>query len=278
MNLNEEEKQKLRQQYEQKAASKNLISRLHIKKEILEQLVFSPCKENLFFTSHIEHKAIVWGGDFFQKIDLQELCFDDVWWGNRFYKNFKNTNVLLDFSKKEFLFYDNTIRYCDFSGLDLSHSSFETFKTYEHINLQSTKLPENFGHNQCFDFCNFKNSNLSIELSSHELCTNFLSCNLSNTNTTIIHKERKLNDYEKKVLEEYREYEEIAISLPHENEDARFYQEKLTKIRSQYKDLIEYTSSSEYLDIALKNGYLNGCIIKNDRKNPFPEETKIKKI
>ena len=268
MNLDDKQKQELRENLELKCKRKSLISRIHVEKDILEQLLFSFDKD---------YKYIVWTGTFLKKINLNMISFNDVWWGNIAYKDFEGTNVSLDFSKYYYDFFDNAIRYCNFSFLDLSNSSIDVFDKYEFIAMEEAKLPEGFGCDKSFFHCDFKGTNLSLELSSYELYSRFLGCNLSNTNTIITHRKRKMSAYEKTVMEEYKEYKDIVNVLPHGDEEAYFYYGKIEKIEKEYKDLIAYMKSSTYLDMAIQNGLLNGCIIKDERNSSYQKKTKILK-
>lgn len=267
MLLTEEEKQNKRKELEIKCEKKNLISKIRLERIILEQLLF---------TFENEYKFVTWSGEFLKKIDLKDVSFDNVWWGNIAYKDFEGANVVLDFSKCYCPFYDHSIRYCNFSSFDLSDSSIETFDTYEFIDFGRTKLPEKFGNGKRFSHCNFKNSDLSITLDSRTLYSCFFGCNLSNTNTVIIHKEKKLSHYDKTVIEDYREYNDIITGLPLGEEEAAFYYKKMKKIESEYEELIMDMKSSEYLDIAMQNGFLNGCTINDDRKSSLKGNVKRK--
>lgn len=85
--------------------------RIHIQKEILEQLLFGTVIMDTP-TGQVLVKYIVWSGDFLSKIDLSEISFDDVLWDinvedddnyyseNEIYEiNLSNTNAHIDFSK-----------------------------------------------------------------------------------------------------------------------------------------------------------------------------------
>ena len=139
-----EEKRKLRKEFEEKANEVKENERIHIDKDLLEQLLFDNVdkvyngyKNNEF---NKPAKYVTWSTPLLSKIDLSEISFEDVVWNNYFswYENSKkiftdqpekinlsNTNAKIDL-KKSFIFKNTNliaIENCDFKGTDLSNNN-----------------------------------------------------------------------------------------------------------------------------------------------------------
>lgn len=123
MKLNKQGKEELRAKVLEQLASVPDGQRVHLEKEVLEELLFETYAEQLNDTwgnlegQKVQVKYIVWTGDFLKKLDLSEVSFDDVLWNLNYdpdgyfvdgtpyrYEGIKeielsNTNARIDFSK-----------------------------------------------------------------------------------------------------------------------------------------------------------------------------------
>lgn len=210
--------------------------RIHLDKELLEQLLFFPVVINESynlengkkiytwdgeFSEDIVYKIPVWSGDFLKKIDLSEISFENVMFGNYdFYEsylsnsqfellkkdmgeeqfkkvfcdinntyihNFSGTNISIDFNKIEH------IQYCDLSNVDLSKSNFHGH-AYR-CNFSNTGLNINLADEELSvappEDCNFSNNNFSDQSIHYSFfdCQDMLvdCCDFKNTGLNIIY-------------------------------------------------------------------------------------------
>ena len=88
MSLNKDAKDELRKIVEQKLESIPKGYRIHLDKEMIEELLFDVRTEKLnpntvvkeMANKPVKVKYIEWSGDFLSKIDLSEVSFEDVFW------------------------------------------------------------------------------------------------------------------------------------------------------------------------------------------------------
>lgn len=181
MKLNKQGREELRKKIEEQLQNVPEGQRVHLDKELLEELLFETITYNK--NTNEKLKLPVWSGDFLRKIDLSEVSFEDVAWTlvvEEFwdypegeYKefmdeetfdnmpkilptlndddkvNYSYTNANIDFSKS--FEYKKTGRinllFCNFSGLDLSKNDMSKIKSIYNCDLADTKislLPEMF--------------------------------------------------------------------------------------------------------------------------------------
>ena len=79
MQLNREDKDKLREYIEERINEIPYGQRLQLDKEILESLLFEPITINK--EKGLKLKLPIWSGDFLKKIDLSQVDFTNVSWG-----------------------------------------------------------------------------------------------------------------------------------------------------------------------------------------------------
>ncbi len=146
MVLNETSKREFRKYIEQeldKLDDIELQDRIKLEPELLEQLLF---EKGIFVTSDnfkIAVKYPIWSGEFLSKIDLSQISFDDVCWNlGDLDINYSNTNAVINLdSQWDFC-------YCNFSGIDFSHT--KIFASQIGTTIKN---------------CNFKNTGLKIIVS-----------------------------------------------------------------------------------------------------------------
>lgn len=184
MKLNEKEKQLLRKEIEQLAYRSE--TRLHIRKEILEQLLFDETMVKIKDTNsareiyqecaigrslpsvsnetgvpgkYLPIKFVVWSGPFLSHIDLSEVSFEDVMWDLSY-------NELL-FENGEFSNFYERVR-----ELDLSNTNAK-------IDFKKSFLGKH-AYENVISGCNFEETNLSNNIiTSNTIIEN---SNLQNTN------------------------------------------------------------------------------------------------
>lgn len=170
MKINKQGKEELRAKVLEQLASVPDGQRVHLDKELLEELLFNTFTYN-DGEKELFGKYIVWSGQFLSKIDLSEVSFDDVIWEtSQSVENnlcpiegiglenscdnidLSNTNAKIDFSKSFYAkenFKDNSIRFCNFANTDLSNNELGSGLTIED--------------------CDFSNTNININLNSENL-------------------------------------------------------------------------------------------------------------
>lgn len=193
MKLNREGKVELRAIIEQKLEGVPDGQRVHIDKDLLEQLLFDTYIEELgygvtpdFVGKKVPVKYIVWSGPFLSKIDLSEISFDDVMWSiiyniyayfapgaeDHYVKagvqkiDLSNTNANIDFSKSFGCKYAGPLVWlymgcCDFSNTDLSNNLIECIDA-ESCNFSNTGLRVNLNTKDLLVFCNSDLSGLDF--------------------------------------------------------------------------------------------------------------------
>ena len=78
MKLNKQGREELRKKIEEQLQNVPEGQRVHLDKELLEELLFETITYNK--NTNEKLKLPVWSGDFLRKIDLSEVSFEDVAW------------------------------------------------------------------------------------------------------------------------------------------------------------------------------------------------------
>lgn len=202
MKFNREGKAELRAGVEQQLEKVPEGQRVHIDKDLLEQLLFDTYIEEFsdrvradLVGKKVPVKYVVWSGPFLSKIDLSEVSFEDVMWSVS-YNNYSyfapgtehryreegveqidlsNTNAKIDFSKSFGSKYAGrsiwlSTEYCDFSNTDLSNNLIEGMVANE-CNFSNTGLRVNFNTK---DLLAFHQSDLSgLDFSAYTVDEDF---------------------------------------------------------------------------------------------------------
>lgn len=189
MKLNKQGREELRKKIEEQLQNIPEGQRVHLDKELLEELLFETITYNK--NTNEKLKLPVWSGDFLRKIDLSEVSFEDVAWSlivektwdyaEEAYKefmdeetydnmaetlptlnhddkvNYSYTNANIDFSKSFEYKKIGRIRllFCNFSGIDLSKNDMSKTKSIYNCDLADTKislLPEMFADKKDVEF------------------------------------------------------------------------------------------------------------------------------
>lgn len=176
MNLNRKGRNELRNKVEEELKNVPDEEKIHLSKELLEDLLF----ETIVFNKKTQQivKLPVWSGDFLRKIDLSGISFENVSWNLLYVDDFlssdydlddkdfdeliqkvkeiqtelksvgknkiiySNTNAKIDL-KKSFEYINKgkaILNECDFSGTDLSNSDIDDIFSISYCNLSNTGL------------------------------------------------------------------------------------------------------------------------------------------
>lgn len=199
MKLNEEEKNKLRRLIEEQLVNVPDGKRIHLDKEILEELLF----ETIVYKKETGEflKLPVWSGSFLRNIDLSEISFADVSWSimgrnidilsdtfivdekygvidndvlNIIFKyhlkdneiidySYTNANIDLNISFEAKKANEIAVTKCSFSGVDLSKFVFDSFSYFENVDLSYTNINISSckQSNSYFMNCNFYGNSYS---------------------------------------------------------------------------------------------------------------------
>ena len=154
-----------RKTLQERLSKRNIIPKIHIDKNLLEDLLFETRyvkktgeKENI-----IKVKYLVWSGPFLSKIDLSEVDFNDVEWNVKCHPFICN-------GVKEYSVYE----LFNVKTIDLSNTNAKIDL------LKSAKQSDYFGLELIN--CNFAKTDLSNNIIQHAYIVN---CDLSNTNIDI---------------------------------------------------------------------------------------------
>ena len=177
MKLNKQGKDELRTQIEEQLKSVPDGQKVHLDKDLLENLLFETITYNKFTNEQL--KLPIWAGEFLRKLDLSEVSFEDVAWSlvvadtydypeeafiefmdEETYKNMPNilptynpfeqtkivdysmTNAKIDF-KKSFEFKKTgkiRLLFCDFNGVDLSNNDMSSLTSAFECDLSDTGI------------------------------------------------------------------------------------------------------------------------------------------
>ena len=197
MKLNEEGKNKLRRLIEEQLVNVPDGQRIHLDKEILEELLF----ETIVYKKETGEslKLPVWSGNFLRKIDLSEVSFENVSWGIQYnsyeigctvyddlnidedivekFESSYSRNSIVDFSftnaniDLNSSFESKKLGYlciggCNFSGIDLSKTNITPYSEFYDVNFSYTGFnisnAANYYNNRINFFnCNFEGNNYS---------------------------------------------------------------------------------------------------------------------
>lgn len=163
MKISYEGRCQLRRQIEEILKNVPNGQRIHLDKDLLEELLFE--KEILCGTDDEKEKAVaklpVWSGTFLRKIDLSEVSFKDVCWAGEFYLlpslwddkykkvlsnvDYSYTNANINFLDAFYATHNRYrsiyLQFCNFEGVDLSNNKFNNvlFELYL-SNIANTNL------------------------------------------------------------------------------------------------------------------------------------------
>lgn len=149
-------------------------------KDFLEYLIFD---ENVSYG-----KYPVWTGEFLRRVDLSEICFDDVCFDGKRLSSYKTnfsidlsyTNAKIDFNKMD----DFGISCCNFSHMDLSEANVDRIKLIDSCDFSYSKAKFDFTD---ADFVSIINSNfecINLSKSNISVCdfqNKIFNCNFKNT-------------------------------------------------------------------------------------------------
>lgn len=176
MKLNKQGKDELRAKVVEQLANIPDGQRIHLDKEILEELLFDTYEEQCRYFNgkklvgqKVKVKYLVWTGEFLKKIDLSEVSFDNVLW---------NLDYFLSY-----LFVDQTSnRYEGINEINLSNTNarIDFYQSFE-----GKYFEDSFDRKISINRCNFTNVDLSNNTLGN-VCSCFLSgSDFSNTGITI---------------------------------------------------------------------------------------------
>lgn len=281
--LTREDRIALRERVKIKLESIPEGKRIHLDKELVENLLFEVAnlKAELFDgknTTQYEStcKFVVWSGDFLQKLDLSEVSFDDVIWDPiymgwdcfinndiNYYDgireiNLANTNARIDFSKSYYskLLLETRCKHisahihdCNFENVDLS---------------SNTLLDSEF--NVACENVNFANTGIKINIDravaffNEEGFPPFYSCNFTGLDFSDYTVSSNLvtygdNNYENASCNYTNTGLKIVIDPEDETSDNElddqksclFYMIKSNRLTGTYIDGIKVDSSSDYM-------------------------------
>lgn len=217
---------KLRKQIEEILKNVPDGQKIHLDKDLLEELLFE--KEILCGTGNENKKAVaklpVWSGTFLRKIDLSEVSFKNVCWAAEFYLlsslwdkkyskflsnvNYSYTNAKINFADAFYVTYHGLrsiyIQHCNFEGVDLSNTKFdnELFELYL-SNISNTNICLKNTKKIVFTDSNVSNIDLSFikvnldDMFDEDKCFKLDSTNFYNTGLQITCNEDSLEKYQK---------------------------------------------------------------------------------
>lgn len=232
MVLSKENKNKLRDEILQQLDSVTSSEKIHIDKDILEELLFDVI---VYDDKGSILKLPVWTGTFLRKIDLSEVSFEDVSWSllsnldygvlsvylnesaldkieelksinNGDVVDFSFTNANINF-KESFEGKKNRgieIRACNFSGVDLSNNTTKNLVFAYQTDFSNTNLKVLNKNDYCwFVECNLEGIDLSnFDITGLELIdyasmpSRFSFCNLKDTGINVLVTDEMYEDNE----------------------------------------------------------------------------------
>lgn len=190
MKLSLENKKKMREEIIKNLEQVPEGQRIHLDKELLEQLLFFPViiKNNYNlengeknytwdgkFSEDIVYKIPVWSGDFLKKIDLSEISFENAMFGNRDLYDSYLSDEQFELLKKDMgeeqyrnVFHNLDVTYIhNFSGTNIVLD----FNKIEHIqccDLSNVDLSKSNFHGYAYK-CNFANTGVKLNFADKEL-------------------------------------------------------------------------------------------------------------
>lgn len=309
MKLNLKSRDELRYLIEEKLVDVPEGQRIHLDKELLEQLLFETSVVELSDNDEMKGKKIVakhliWSGSFLSKIDLSEVSFDDVIWNviydegvyfandviNLYEKydikeiNLSNTNAKIDFSKSFGRKYKNDwdveLMCCNFSNTNLSNNLIDYNFTAEKCNFSNTSLSVNFKNDCSIRFYTSILSGLDFskcvvdETAFGEEYQRYVvfDCDLSNTGLRV-----KTSNIPSDIFSKYKKWLGLRDSLniddisEVEKKKINFEMNQLYIDTSGYRDSLE---GMHYLGEVIAKGYLIGCYV-NDKPIVSKEQRQV---
>lgn len=307
MKLNTQGLNELRKKVEEQLLNVPDGQRVHIDKELLDDLIFFKGKNK----DGRVIKVPVWTGQFLRKIDLSEISFENVFFqigyddvgysidkvmdaedvsrfvniGNdRFpdYRvpglnkiDFSYTNANIDFSK----ICGTVITRCNFEGLDLSKANGECITHIFESNFSNTNIKINFNHRNFIiktsDFSNNDFSYITVDAKwfndedrdFHIYCSNF-----SDTGLKINYTSTNIPPIFYEAIKKNEELREMFQNKNISEEKDKKRMKKYDAIISKYfKDYwCKYLISEE-----IKKNHFNGCYINGKKVLPLEERQAI---
>ena len=309
MKLNLKARDELRYLIEEKLVDVPEGERIHLDKELLEQLLFETSLVELSDIDEMTGKKIIaknliWSGSFLSKIDLSEVSFDDVIWNviydegvyfandeiNLYEKygikeiNLSNTNAKIDFSKSFGRKYKNDweveLMCCNFSSTNLSNNLIDYNFTAEKCNFSNTSLSVMFKSGCSIRFYTSILSGLDLskcvvdETAFGEEYQQyvFFDCNLSNTGLKV-----KTTNIPNDMISKYKKW--LSLRDLFNLDDVLGVEKKKInfEMNQLYKDIYAYRFSLEgihYLGEVIAKGFLIGCYV-NDKLIVSKEQSQV---
>lgn len=175
MKLNEQSKNELRKEIEEAVKRVPEGQRIHLDKELLDDLLFTTLTVNKELG--IVAKIPVWSGKFLRKIDLSEVSFENVSWQalGQLVDLFMIPGIVIDKSFRE-----------QIQKLKKQNDDYVVDYSYTNANIDLTKSVEALNSNQIYiNACNLERVNLKSQDLSNIKYLRLVDTNISNTNLKI---------------------------------------------------------------------------------------------
>lgn len=304
MKLNKEGRIQLRANIEEQLKNVPEGVRIHLDKDLLEELLFETRVEELsskIFPDDLDGrkvsvKYLVWSGSFLSKIDLSEVSFDGVLWNiiynaeNCFGENSKNvyqeygitmidlsnTNAKIDFSKSfGSNLYGITIEIelfgCNFSNMDLSNNFVDYDFTAEKCNFINTGLSVNFKSDSDIRFYSSILSGLDLseytvnETFFGEEYQQYIGFNCDLSNTGLRVKTSDIPDEICSIYKKWLSLRDLYISDDTSEVEKKKISVQMNNISSQTYDYDISLAGMEFLGQSIAKGYLAGCYVNGKK-------------
>ena len=301
MKLNREGRIQLRSNIEEQLKEVPEGQKIHLDKDLLEQLLFETCIFQLSGNSFpyeldgkkVSVKHLIWSGSFLSKIDLSEVSFDGVYWNvaynaveyfdeaSNLYQEYgvtmidlSNTNAKIDFSKAFGSDLDGVeieMSCCNFSNTNLSNNLIDYDFSAEKCDFSNTGLRVNFKSDSDIRF--YSSVLSGLDLSEYTVDETFFGeeyqqyiafdCDLSNTGLSV--KTTSIPDdvcsKRKKWLELRELYNSDDISK-NESQRINIEMNQLFQETYEYKESLD---GMEFLGQSMAKGYLIGCYVNGKK-------------
>ena len=278
MRIKKEELKKIREQVAEQLEKVPNGQKIKLPKEILEALIFDYYVAEMKFDAGFESlkgqrvpfKLIGWNMLYYHKLDLSEVSFDNVYWGNE--------QILLCTNSISPKITEDKLKYKPI--IDLSHTNAK-IKFSEAIPI--VKMSENL--NNCHTVICVSNINFSnTDLSNNNICEGFefISTNLSHTNINIsISKNNYLRLY-------YCDLSGVSLFDQHISKEVfkenGFDQKPYISycvLRNTGLNIslpsYSYINTNDILKIMITAGNLKGCYINGTRIGTGTKDERFKK-
>ena len=304
MKLNKEGRNQLRTNIEEQLSQVPEGVRIHLDKDLLEQLLFETSTEVLsdkLFTYDLEGKIVyvkhlIWSGDFLSKIDLSEVSFDGIFWSvtynaeDYFGENAKNlyhefgvtmidlsnTNAKIDFSKafaSDFKVKGVEIELscCNFANTNLSNNVIDFDFSAEECNFANTGLRVNFKSDSDIRF--YSSILSGIDLSEYTVDETFFGEEYQkyigfNCNLSYTGLKVKTKDIPDEICSKYKRYLRLCNLFNSDDISTEKKQPIKREMNTLYSETYEYNVSLEGMDFlsqSIANGYLVGCYVNGKK-------------